>query len=135
MPVFNHSDVFVLDNGGNTLKAGFSNQPSCRVIPNCITKAKSEKRRAFIADQVNDHDDYINRLITISVDFLSLPMKLHTTKTSEHIKVAFFRATKLCLRQCFQPWFRGTRRFFLFITRLREHPQIHYFEYQSSAKH
>jgi hypothetical protein len=26
MPVFHHSDVFVLDNGGGTLKAGFSNQ-------------------------------------------------------------------------------------------------------------
>ena len=52
MPVFTHSDVFVLDNGGCTLKAGFSNQAACRVIPNCITKAKSEKRRAFIADQV-----------------------------------------------------------------------------------
>jgi actin-related protein 6 len=52
MPVFNHSDVFVLDNGGYSLKAGFSNQPSCKTIPNCVTKAKSEKRRAFIADQV-----------------------------------------------------------------------------------
>jgi hypothetical protein len=70
MPVFNHSDVFVLDNGGSTLKAGFSNQPTCRVIPNCITKAKSEKRRAFIADQVCVLD-YFNRLITISADFFA----------------------------------------------------------------
>lgn len=51
MPGTHNSDVFVLDNGGYTLKAGFSNQPSCKVLPNSITKAKSEKRRAFIADQ------------------------------------------------------------------------------------
>ncbi len=105
MPVFNHSDVFVLDNGGSTLKAGFSNQPSCRVIPNCITKAKSEKRRAFIADQVNDHDDYINNLITISVDFLSLPMQLLLKPVS--IFRQLYRVTQLCLRQCFStlvPW-------------------------------
>ena len=49
--------VFVVDNGGGSLKVGFANskpdqESECRLIPNCITKAKSEKRRAFVGDQV-----------------------------------------------------------------------------------
>lgn len=57
MPVLENSQVFVLDNGGGQLKAGFSNSPAPRLIPNCITKAKSEKRRAFIGDQLDDCRD------------------------------------------------------------------------------
>ena len=57
MPVFNPSSVFIVDNGGGSLKAGFSNQSSPRIIPNCITKAKSEKRRAFVGDQIDDCRD------------------------------------------------------------------------------
>lgn len=57
MPVLENSQVFVLDNGGGQLKAGFSNMPGPRLIPNCITKAKSEKRRAFIGDQLDDCRD------------------------------------------------------------------------------
>ena len=57
MPVLNPSNVFVVDNGGGNLKAGFSNQTSPRIIPNCITKAKSEKRRAFVGDQIDDCRD------------------------------------------------------------------------------
>jgi actin-related protein 6 len=57
MPVLNPSSVFVVDNGGGSLKAGFSNQSSPRIIPNCITKAKSEKRRAFVGDQIDDCRD------------------------------------------------------------------------------
>ena len=57
MPVLENSNIFVLDNGGGQLKAGHSNMPSPRIIPNCITKAKSEKRRAFIGDQLDDCRD------------------------------------------------------------------------------
>ena len=57
MPVLETSNIFVLDNGGGQLKAGFSNQTSPRIIPNCITKAKSEKRRAFVGDQLDDCRD------------------------------------------------------------------------------
>ncbi|KAH7932849.1 hypothetical protein HPB49_003776 [Dermacentor silvarum] len=32
-------------------------KPACRVLPNCITKAKSERRRQFIADQLDDCKD------------------------------------------------------------------------------
>ncbi|QQP57057.1 Actin-related protein 6, partial [Caligus rogercresseyi] len=52
MPGVMNSDTFVLDNGGYFLKAGFSNQGSPRLVPNCITKAKSEKRKPFIGDQI-----------------------------------------------------------------------------------
>jgi actin-related protein 6 len=57
MPVIENSSTFVMDTGGCSVKAGFSNQLSARVIPNCITKAKSEKRRAFIGDQIDDCRD------------------------------------------------------------------------------
>ena len=57
MPVLNPSNVFVVDNGAGSLKAGFSNQAGPRTIPNCITKAKSEKRRAFVGDQIDDCRD------------------------------------------------------------------------------
>jgi len=41
---------------------GFANpkpeqESECRFIPNCITKAKSEKRRAFVGDQIDDCRD------------------------------------------------------------------------------
>ena len=57
MPVTEPSSTFVMDTGGANVKAGFSNSPVAKVIPNCITKAKSEKRRAFIGDQIDDCRD------------------------------------------------------------------------------
>lgn len=51
------SQVFVLDNGAYTEKAGFASQNEPRLIPNCITKAKSERRRQFIGDQIDDCKD------------------------------------------------------------------------------
>ncbi len=52
MPVLCPSSTLVLDNGGCSLKAGFSNAAKARIVPNAICKAKSEKRRAFVGDQV-----------------------------------------------------------------------------------
>ena len=46
------SDTFVMDNGACNIKCGFSAFSAPRIIPNSITKAKSEKRRAFVGDQV-----------------------------------------------------------------------------------
>ncbi len=57
MPALEHSKVFVIDNGGGSIKAGFSSMLAPRTIPNCITKAKSEKRRAFVGDQLDDCRD------------------------------------------------------------------------------
>lgn len=57
MPVLQNSHIFVLDNGGGTLKAGDANMAAPKIIPNCITKAKSEKRRAFVGDQMDDCRD------------------------------------------------------------------------------
>ena len=57
MPIATNSDTLVLDNGGYSLKLGFSSQSAPRVVPNCIMKAKSEKRRAFIGDQIDDCRD------------------------------------------------------------------------------
>ncbi|XP_075727815.1 actin-related protein 6 isoform X2 [Rhipicephalus microplus] len=47
----------VVDNGGGSIKAGFTTQNVPRVLPNCITKAKSERRRQFIGDQLDDCKD------------------------------------------------------------------------------
>ncbi|XP_063241280.1 actin-related protein 6 [Bacillus rossius redtenbacheri] len=52
-----NKNIFVLDNGAYTAKAGFTSSSEPRVIPNCIMKAKSERRRPFIADQVEDCRD------------------------------------------------------------------------------
>jgi len=57
MPTAEYSDTLVMDNGGHSLKVGYSSQSSPRVLPNCIMKAKSEKRRAFIGDQIDDCRD------------------------------------------------------------------------------
>lgn len=49
------SDTFVMDNGACNIKCGFSAFSAPRTIPNSITKAKSEKRRAFVGDQVREN--------------------------------------------------------------------------------
>ncbi len=57
MPVISPSSTLVLDNGASSLKVGFSNVSSPRLVPNAICKAKSEKRRAFVGDQIDDCRD------------------------------------------------------------------------------
>ncbi|CAG7719713.1 unnamed protein product, partial [Allacma fusca] len=37
--------VVVLDNGASTMKLGLATDSKPRVIPNCISKTKSERRR------------------------------------------------------------------------------------------
>jgi len=57
MPTAEYSDTMIMDNGGHSLKVGYSSQNTPRLMPNCIMKAKSEKRRAFIGDQIDDCRD------------------------------------------------------------------------------
>uniref|UniRef100_A0A2L2YCC9 Actin-related protein 6 n=2 Tax=Parasteatoda tepidariorum TaxID=114398 RepID=A0A2L2YCC9_PARTP len=52
------SNVFILDNGGFTAKAGFANDSEPRIIPNCVMKAKSERRRQFIGNQIEECKDF-----------------------------------------------------------------------------
>ncbi|KAK4026015.1 actin-related protein 6 [Daphnia magna] len=49
--------IFVLDNGGFNIKAGFANNSEPRVMPNAVMKAKSERRRPFIGDQLDECRD------------------------------------------------------------------------------
>lgn len=51
------SKVLVLDNGAFSEKVGYASQSEPRIIPNCITKAKSERQRSFIGDQIDDCKD------------------------------------------------------------------------------
>ncbi|XP_067635950.1 actin-related protein 6 [Eurosta solidaginis] len=50
-------DAVVLDNGAYTAKVGLSNQDDPIVVPNCIMKAKAERRRAFIGGQIDECRD------------------------------------------------------------------------------
>lgn len=68
-------NIFVLDNGGYSIKAGFttsveprychnhsktyywSNDFVFRIMPNAVMKAKSERRRPFIGDQLEECRD------------------------------------------------------------------------------
>ncbi|CAG7837909.1 unnamed protein product, partial [Allacma fusca] len=49
--------VVVLDNGASTMKLGLATDSRPRVIPNCISKTKSERRRPFIGNQIDDCRD------------------------------------------------------------------------------
>lgn len=51
------SNVFVLDNGAFYAKVGLSEWSKPKIIPNCITKAKSERRRPFVGSQVEECRD------------------------------------------------------------------------------
>ncbi|XP_054276038.1 uncharacterized protein LOC128995150 isoform X1 [Macrosteles quadrilineatus] len=50
-------NVYIVDNGAYTAKVELSKAAAPRVIPNCIMKAKSERRRPFIGDQVEECRD------------------------------------------------------------------------------
>ncbi|XP_030381517.1 actin-related protein 6 [Scaptodrosophila lebanonensis] len=47
----------VLDNGAYTAKVGLANEDEPQVIPNCIMKAKSERRRVFVGNQIDECRD------------------------------------------------------------------------------
>ncbi|CAG2100522.1 unnamed protein product [Medioppia subpectinata] len=52
------SNVLIADNGAHTMKIGLSTDTEPKLIPNCISKVKSERRRPFIGDQMEDCKDY-----------------------------------------------------------------------------
>ncbi|KAG5892904.1 hypothetical protein JTB14_006220 [Gonioctena quinquepunctata] len=47
----------IVDSGAHSIKAGFSSDLLPTIIPNCIMKAKSERKRLFIGNQINDCRD------------------------------------------------------------------------------
>lgn len=47
----------IVDSGAYTIKAGLSTDTEPSVIPNCIMKAKSERKRLFIGNQINECRD------------------------------------------------------------------------------
>lgn len=47
---------YILDNGAYTAKVGYSSQEE-KVVPNCVMKAKSERRRPFIGSQIDECRD------------------------------------------------------------------------------
>ncbi|KAL7642925.1 UNVERIFIED_CONTAM: hypothetical protein RMT77_006214 [Armadillidium vulgare] len=51
------SNTFILDNGAYTIKGGFSNSNEPKMMINAVMKAKSERRRPFIGDQIEECRD------------------------------------------------------------------------------
>ncbi|XP_063919057.1 actin-related protein 6 [Zophobas morio] len=47
----------IFDNGAYTIKINYSFENETRVIPNCIMKAKSERKRLFIGSQIDECRD------------------------------------------------------------------------------
>uniref|UniRef100_A0A0N5AXB5 Actin-related protein 6 n=1 Tax=Syphacia muris TaxID=451379 RepID=A0A0N5AXB5_9BILA len=52
------SQTLILDNGVGTMKVGFATDDSPRVIPNCITKSKNERKRVYTADEFSECKDH-----------------------------------------------------------------------------
>ncbi|XP_060815451.1 actin-related protein 6 [Bombus pascuorum] len=50
------SSTFVLDNGAYTAKVGLASD-NAKLVPNCIMKAKSERRRPFVGNQIEECRD------------------------------------------------------------------------------
>lgn len=50
------SKTLVLDNGANTLKAGFSTDASPRVVPNCL--ARDRHRRVYVGSELSQCKDF-----------------------------------------------------------------------------
>lgn len=48
----------VLDLGGSSCKLGLSNDTEPRIIPNCVSKAKNERRKVYFGDQLNECKDF-----------------------------------------------------------------------------
>ncbi|XP_053621510.1 actin-related protein 6 [Plodia interpunctella] len=50
------TSCYIVDNGAYTAKVGFSSMEP-KIVPNCIMKAKSERRRPFIGSQIDECRD------------------------------------------------------------------------------
>ncbi|XP_028397113.1 actin-related protein 6-like [Dendronephthya gigantea] len=48
----------VVDNGASLIKIGFNDSETPRVIPNSVFKVKSERRKVFVGDQIDECKDY-----------------------------------------------------------------------------
>ncbi|XP_002734802.1 actin-related protein 6-like [Saccoglossus kowalevskii] len=60
--------AIVLDNGAYTAKVGYASEKEPKKIPNCLMKAKSERRKQFIGNQIDECKD-------LSGLFYVLPMQ------------------------------------------------------------
>uniref|UniRef100_A0AC35TQ23 Actin-related protein 6 n=1 Tax=Rhabditophanes sp. KR3021 TaxID=114890 RepID=A0AC35TQ23_9BILA len=53
----NQPNLFILDNGASTIKAGFSTSSTPKIITNAIIKCKSDRNRLYIGAQVDELTD------------------------------------------------------------------------------
>ncbi|CAI4222020.1 unnamed protein product [Auanema sp. JU1783] len=47
-------DCVILDNGAYTIKVGSSKESQPKLIPNCITKSKQERKRVYVGDEISE---------------------------------------------------------------------------------
>ncbi|XP_019865925.2 actin-related protein 6 isoform X2 [Aethina tumida] len=50
-------NAVIMDSGGYSIKVGYASVNKPKIIPNCIMKAKSERKRLFIGDQISECRD------------------------------------------------------------------------------
>uniref|UniRef100_A0A183BI80 Actin-related protein 6 n=1 Tax=Globodera pallida TaxID=36090 RepID=A0A183BI80_GLOPA len=49
--------TLILDNGAYSIKAGYATDKSARIFPNTVFKSKSERKRIFVADELEECTD------------------------------------------------------------------------------
>uniref|UniRef100_A0A1I7WXF2 Tubulin domain-containing protein n=1 Tax=Heterorhabditis bacteriophora TaxID=37862 RepID=A0A1I7WXF2_HETBA len=47
-----HLQTIIVDNGGHTMKVGSANNHEPRMVPNCIVKAKNERKRVYVGEEL-----------------------------------------------------------------------------------
>lgn len=56
-PKKDNLSAIIVDSGAYSIKAGISSDENPIIIPNCIMKAKSERKRLFVGNQINECRD------------------------------------------------------------------------------
>lgn len=88
------SSTCVIDNGAYAIKIGLSSSTEPKIVPNCIMKAKSEKRRPFIGNQIEECRDLSGLFYTLPfqkgyLTNLELQKKIWDHIFSNELKIDF----------------------------------------------
>ncbi|VDK25022.1 unnamed protein product [Anisakis simplex] len=62
------SRTLIVDNGVGTIKVGYAEDDSPRIIPNCIVKAKNERKRVYIADEIDECKEHSSLFFLIPAE-------------------------------------------------------------------
>ncbi|CAJ0587051.1 unnamed protein product, partial [Mesorhabditis spiculigera] len=59
--------TLVVDNGGHSIKYGFADE-DCRIVPNAIFKSRSERKRVYVADELEELEDRSALFFSVPLD-------------------------------------------------------------------